>query len=63
MNQVEFAGGEVTELTTNVIVESMYVQYNSDENEYSFLDALVDYPKITRPFPYQTNRSQCRADQ
>ena len=41
--QVEFAGDEVTELTTNIIVESMYAQCNSDKNEFLLLDALVDY--------------------
>ena len=43
--QVEFTGGEVTELTTNVIAESMYAQCDSNGNEYLLLDALVDYLK------------------
>ena len=43
--QVEFAGGKVTELTTNVIAESMYAQYNSEGNEYLLVDVLVDYQK------------------
>ena len=43
--QVEFAGGEVTELTANVIAESLYAQCNWDRNEYLLLDALVDYQK------------------
>ena len=30
--QVEFAGGKVTELTANVIAESMYAQCDSDGN-------------------------------
>ena len=30
MYQVEFARGKVTELTTNVIAESMYAQCNAD---------------------------------
>ena len=41
--QVEFAGGKVTELTTNIIAESMYAQCNEDGNEYLLLDLLVDY--------------------
>ena len=41
--QVEFSGGKVTELITNVIAESMYVQCDADRNEYLLLDALVDY--------------------
>ena len=30
MYQVEFNGGQVTELTTNVIAESMYTQCNTE---------------------------------
>ena len=60
--QVEFSGGKVTELTTIVIAESMYSQSNVEGNEYLLLDVLVDYQKITRLFPYQTNRSQYRAN-
>ena len=40
--QVEFAGGKVTELTDNVIAESMYTQYDADGKKYSLLDALYD---------------------
>ena len=32
MYQVEFADGEVTELTVNTIAESMYTQCNADGN-------------------------------
>ena len=45
MFQVEFARGEVTALTANIIAESMYVQCNSEGNEYLLLDVLVDYQK------------------
>ena len=41
--QVEFAVGKVTEITVNVIAESIYAQCNSNGNEYVLLDALVDY--------------------
>ena len=30
--QVEFQGGEITELTTNVIAESMYIQCDAEVN-------------------------------
>ena len=43
MHKVEFMSGEVKELTTNVISESMYAQCDSDGNEYLLLDELVDY--------------------
>ena len=45
IHQVEFAGGEVTELTTNVITELMYTQFNADVNKYLLLDMLVDHQK------------------
>ena len=45
MYQVEFAGGKVTELTTNVIAESMCTQCGADKNEYLLVDVLVDYQK------------------
>ena len=41
--QVKSAGSEVTELTTNVIAESIYAQCNSEGSEYLLLDVLVDY--------------------
>ena len=44
MYQVEFLGGDVTELTTNVIAESLHAQCDAD-NEYLLLDVLVDYHK------------------
>ena len=43
MYQVEFAGGEVTVLITNVIAELMYTQCDTNMKEYSHLDVLVDY--------------------
>ena len=30
--QVEFTGGKVTELTTNVIAQSMYIKYEDGKN-------------------------------
>ena len=40
MYQVEFGGGKVTELTANIIAESIYVQHDADMNEYFLLDSL-----------------------
>ena len=45
MYQVEFAGGKVTELTTNIITESTYTQCNTDGNEYFLLNLLFDHHK------------------
>ena len=45
MCQVEFTGGDVTELTTNIIAESMYAYCDADGNKYLLLDLLVDYHK------------------
>ena len=45
MYQVEFAGDKVTELTTNVFFQSMYIHCNADGNECLLLDTIVDYCK------------------
>ena len=45
MYQVEFAGGKVTEVTANVIAESLYTQCDADGNKYLLLELLVDYHK------------------
>ena len=41
--QVEFAGGQVTELNANVIAESMYAQCDADWKEYLLLHLLINY--------------------
>ena len=41
MYEVEFAGGEDTELTTNIVSESLYTQFDAVKNEYLLLDLLV----------------------
>ena len=43
--EVQFPGGEVTELTANVIAQSMYAQCDADGNEYLLLESFVDYRK------------------
>ena len=43
MCQVEFIGRKVTELTTDVIAESMYAQCDTDSNVYLPLDSLIDH--------------------
>ena len=48
MYQVEFAVGKVTELTTNIIAESMYTLCDADRNKYLILDLLVDYRKVNK---------------
>ena len=69
MYQVEFTGGESTELIANFIAESMYNQCDLKGNEYSILDVLVDYHRDNkdislpdqqttvwgRPITYKTN--------
>ena len=48
MYQVEFAGDEVTELTSNIIAESMCAQCDADGNVYLLLDNLFDYSSDNR---------------
>ena len=38
MSQVKFTEGAITELTTNIIAESMYTQCNADGKEHILLD-------------------------
>ena len=41
MYQVEFAGGKATELTANIIAESIYTQCDPNGNEFLLLDLLI----------------------
>ena len=43
--EVEFPGGEMTELAPNIIPESMYTQCDVDRNEYLLLEAFVSHRK------------------
>ena len=43
--EVQFPSGEVTELTANIIAQSMYAQCDADGNEYLLLESFVDYRK------------------
>ena len=40
---VDFADGNTTKLTMNLIAESMYAQCDPDGNQYVLLDDLTDY--------------------
>jgi hypothetical protein len=40
---VKFDDGDVTELTANLIAESMYAQCDPDGNQYALLDDIIDY--------------------
>ena len=48
MYQVELANGEITELPTNVIAESMYTQCDIDGNEYLLLDLQLIIIRMSR---------------
>jgi hypothetical protein len=37
--------GDVTDLTANLIAESMYAQCDSDGNQYVLLDSIIDYQR------------------
>ena len=45
MYHIEFDGVEITKLTANVIVQSIYTQCDADGREHLLLDLLVDYHK------------------
>ena len=40
---VTFDDGDVTDMTANLIAESMYAQCDPDGNQYVLLDAIIDY--------------------
>ena len=43
--EVEFPGGEITELTAIIIAESMYAQCDVDGNDYLLLESSIDHRK------------------
>ncbi len=53
---IEIANGKVTAPTANVIAKTMYAQCVPDENEYIFLDKLIDTKCTMMPFPLTNNR-------
>ena len=63
MYQVEFAGGKVTELTINFIVESMYAKCDADGDEFLLPDVLVDYHNDNKAISLAEKRPIYRADQ
>jgi hypothetical protein len=43
---VTFDDGDVTELTANLITESMYAQCDPDRNQYVLLDSILDHRRL-----------------
>jgi hypothetical protein len=43
---VTFDDGDVTELTANLIAESMYAQCDPDGNQYVLLDSIIDHRRL-----------------
>ena len=44
--EVEFHGGEVTELAANITTESMYAHCNVNGNEYLLLESITDKSRL-----------------
>ena len=42
---VTFGDGDVTDLTANLIAESMYAQCNPEGNQYVLLYSIIDYQR------------------
>ena len=62
---VEFDDGNVTELTTNLIAESMYSQCDPDGNQYLLLDQLMDHrsdDQMTERWLYLTKSYTVRTE-
>ena len=58
--QVELGYGEVSELTTNVIAESMYASCDDEVNKYLLMDSLVDYHNNNKVMSVSDKRSELR---
>ena len=43
---VTFDDGDVTDLTANLIAESMYAQCDPGGNQYVLLDSLIDHQRL-----------------
>ncbi len=43
---VTFDDGDVTDLTANLIAESMYAQCDPNRNQYVLLDSLIDHQRL-----------------
>ena len=61
--KLSLLGGKVTELTANVIAESIYAQCNAEGNEYLLLDALIDYQKNNNAISLSDQQTTVWADQ
>ncbi len=55
---IEFANGNVTDLTANTFFKTMYAQCDPDRNEHALLDELIDVMHTDNIFSMTTNRSQ-----
>ena len=54
--RVEFDDGDVSELTANVIAESMYASCDDDGNEYLLMDSFVDHKSNAQAVTKQNQR-------
>ena len=53
---VEFDDGEVTELTANVIAQSMFASCDDDRNEYLLMDSIVDHTKNAKALKHSDQK-------
>ncbi len=64
---ITFDDGDMTELTANLIVESMYTQCDPDGNQYVLLDLIIDHRRLdtATKLSDQTvvHRSRCKFKQ
>ena len=53
---VEFDYGGVSELTSNVIADSMYAAYDNSGHEYLIMDSIVDYRRSDQAIPVDNQK-------
>jgi hypothetical protein len=44
--EVEFPDGEVAEYSANIIAENMYIQCDTEGNQYLLLNKIIDWKKV-----------------
>ena len=53
---VKFDDGEVTELTANIIAQSMFASCDNDRNEYLLMDSIIDHTKNAKALKHSDQK-------
>ena len=56
---IKFDDGDQTELTANMIAESLYLQCDPNGNQYVLLEEIVDYRRLTTAIKLSDQKNVC----